>query len=110
MNLDLRHRRFLRNNPTKAEYLLWFYLKNKNINGNKFRRQHRIDNFIVDFVCLKKKLVVEVDGGQHARQASYDAFRARRIQAKGFKLLRFWNNEVLGHTEAVVENIKKALE
>ena len=101
--------RDLRNNPTKAEYLLWYYLSRKQMNGFRFRRQQKIGHYIVDFVCYKKNLIVELDGGQHATQTVYDSERTRRLESQGFKVLRFWNNQVLVNTEVVLDVIFKEM-
>ncbi len=95
----------LRNNPTKAEYLLWYYLKNRQMKGLKFRRQQKIGKYIVDFVCYEKKLIIELDGGQHAEQQRYDSQRTKWLESQRFKVLRFWNNEVLGNTDIVLDVI-----
>jgi adenine-specific DNA-methyltransferase len=92
-----------------AEKILWYYLRQKQIKNAKFRRQHIIGKYIVDFVCLPKRLIVEVDGGQQASQERYDAHRTRWLESQGFKVLRFWNNEVLANTELVLEIIVKHL-
>src|SRR3989304_868281 len=73
--------------------------------GHKFRRQHPFDDFILDFVCLKKRLVIEIAGGQHAERQASDKLRTNRLVNAGFRLLRFWNHEVLGQLEAVMEKI-----
>ena len=91
--------RSLRRDMTDAEKLLWRHLRLKQFAGYKFRRQHPIGNYILDFVCLDALLVLEVDGGQHAEHADSDANRTRWIEAKGFRVLRFWNNEVLNNIE-----------
>jgi very-short-patch-repair endonuclease len=98
-----------RRNPSKAQKILWYYLRNKQIRGFKFRREHPIGNFILDFVCLERKLAIEIDGGQHAVQSEYDSSRSRWLQLQGFKVLRFWNNEVLVNTESVLDTIQKHL-
>src|SRR3989344_548172 len=85
------NRRRLRNKSTKAEVLLWHYLKDKQL-GNKFRRQHSIGNFIVDFYCPKTKLIVEIDGSQHQENERYDAKRTEYLTNLGYRVLRFWNN------------------
>ncbi len=77
--------------------------------GYKFRRQVVIDPYIADFVCLEAKLIVEADGGQHAEQANYDTRRTTRLEEMGYKVLRFWNHEILGETDAVLERIASAL-
>ena len=71
----------------------------------QFRRQHPFGDYILDFVCLENKLVIEVDGGQHGQQAGYDENRTQKLQAAGFHVLRFWNNEVLKEIESVKEKI-----
>ncbi len=94
---------------TDAEHLLWHHLRNRELGGYKFRRQKPIGPFIVDFVCLEKNIVVEVDGGQHASQLKADVERSRHLAEKGFQVLRFWNNEVLNETESVLSFILSAL-
>ena len=95
----------LRNRPTEAEKLLWKHLRLRQVEGLKFRRQQPIDNYIVDFVCFEKRLVIEVDGGQHATQEK-DALRDQYLQQQGFNVLRFWNNEVLQNINGVIEVIR----
>ncbi len=102
--------RRMRNNLTDAEKKLWRYLRLKNIDGNKFRRQQPIGKYIVDFVSLEKKLIVEVDGGQHGEQITYDNERTAWLESERYRVLRFWNNEVLEDVEVVLEAIVKALE
>ena len=100
----------MRKEPTDAEAALWELLRDKKL-GDKFRRQHLIDDFIVDFVCLSKNLVIEVDGGYHndPTQKEYDEQRTLYLNEKGFKVIRFTNEEVLGNTEAVLTKIKDIL-
>ncbi|MDQ7916229.1 leucine--tRNA ligase [Mesonia sp. MT50] len=98
-----------RDKPTEAEAALWSQLRNKNI-GYKFRQQHLIGDFIVDFVCLRRKLVIEVDGGIHDTTKEYDQERTKILNEKGFDVIRFKNEEVLGNTEAVLDKISKELE
>jgi len=97
--------RNLRKNLTDAEKRLWYNLRDRQLGGWKFRRQHVIGPFIVDFVCLEKKLVIELDGGQHAEMEAQDQKRTDYLIRKGFRVMRFWNNEVLQETEAVLETI-----
>jgi len=104
-HLLLEKARENRNNPTDAEKLLWNHLRNKSL-GYKFRQQHLIDDFIVDFVCLSKRLVVEVDGNIHDSQVQEDQERTQLIERKGFKVIRFRNEEVIGDMEAVLEKIE----
>ncbi|EIW93096.1 putative leucine--tRNA ligase [Capnocytophaga sp. oral taxon 412 str. F0487] len=100
----------MRKEPTDAEAALWELLRDKKL-GDKFRRQHLIDDFIVDFVCLSKNLVIEVDGGYHndPTQKEYDEQRTLYLNEKGFKVIRFTNEEVLGNIEAVLTKIKDIL-
>ena len=102
--------RHLRKNPTEAERRLWHCLRQKQFGDFKFRRQHPFENYVIDFVCLEAKLAVEVDGGQHAEQQQDDALRTRTLTDAGFKVLRFWNNEVMQDIEAVKESIWLALQ
>jgi very-short-patch-repair endonuclease len=97
----------LRKRPTEAEKLLWKHLRGKSLEGLKFRRQHPIGKHVVDFVCLDKRLVIELDGGQHAGNKNKDIERDKWLQVEGYKVLRFWNNEVLENMEGVLEVIKK---
>ena len=99
--------RELRKNPTDAERRLWARLRRRQIEGRQFRRQAPIGRYIVAFVCFARKLIVEVDGGQHSLDR--DAERARWLEGEGFRVLRFWNNDVLGNTDAVVEAILDVL-
>ena len=101
----------LRNNMTQAEKLLWNKLKDRNLFPHKFRRQHPVDIFIVDFYCHHVKLVVEVDGDYHLNneQAEYDIGRSAEIAGWGLKIIRFSNREVLQNLNLVVETIQKAI-
>ena len=101
--------RALRKNLTDAEKLLWRRLRNRQLAGWKFRRQHPVGPFIVDFVCLEKKLVIEVDGGQHSTNLKEDIKRSNYLKNKGYRVLRFWNNEVLQEGESVLKVILKSL-
>ena len=101
--------RALRRNMTDAERLLWRSLRDRQTGGWKFRRQHPIRPFIVDFVCVEGKLIIEVDGGQHASEVREDESRCSYLTKKGYRILRFWNNEVLMETEAVLDMILAAL-
>lgn len=97
-----------RNHPTEAESLMWELLSGKNL-GVRFRRQHIIDEYIVDFVCLRKKLVIEIDGGYHfaEEQTHLDNIRTERLMSLGFKVIRFTNEEVIAETENVLQKIKE---
>jgi very-short-patch-repair endonuclease len=97
----------LRQHQTDAEAKLWYHLRGKRHMGLKFKRQKPIGPYIVDFVCFQPALVVEVDGSQHAEHAAYDQRRNDFLRARGFTVLRFWNNQVLGQIESVLEVIAK---
>mgnify|MGYP000225397422 CR=1 FL=1 len=99
--------RLLRKNQTCAETVLWQKLRNRQLLGYKFRRQYPFDKYILDFCCLELKLVIELDGGQHAKekQKQYDKQRTQLLEEKGFFVLRFWNTEMLTDTNAVLEKI-----
>lgn len=101
--------RELRKNMTDAEQTLWKRLRLRQLEGYKFRRQQPIGNYIVDFVCLEKRIIIEVDGSQHAQQLSYDSNRSVWLEKEGYTILRFWNNEVLNETDGVLEVIIKSL-
>ena len=101
--------RELRSNSTDAERLLWLQLRRRQLAGFRFRRQHPIGDFIADFVCLERRLVVEVDGGQHQTNEAYDTRRSEQMGKSGFKVVRFWNNQVFQELEAVKETILKEL-
>jgi len=101
------HARSLRKQPTDAERLLWRRLRGEPL-GVKFRRQHPYLDYVLDFVCVERKLVIEVDGGQHL-ESERDQRRDRDLGTAGFRVLRFWNNEVLMQTDAVLEKINGEL-
>ncbi len=105
----LEKSRVLRQNMTKAELKLWYHI-NRNQLGVKFRRQYVIDTrYVVDFVCLERRLILEVDGGQHADSAK-DIIRNRYLQNAGFVVLHLWNNEILENIQGCLEVILTALE
>jgi very-short-patch-repair endonuclease len=99
--------RELRNNSTDTECLLWRHLRNSQLEGVKFRRQQQIEAYIVDFVSFDKRVVIELDGGQHAVNEDYDKQRDACLRANGFAVLRFWNNDVIKNTEGVLEVIRR---
>ena len=107
--MDKIKARELRKNLTEAERTLWKYLRLRQFDGNKFRRQQPIGKYIVDFVCFEKKLIVEVDGGQHNEQVIYDSERNEWLKKQGFRILRFWNNQVLKEIDGVEGSIMEAL-
>lgn len=103
----LNHAKTLRSNQTEAEQRLWYHLRAKRFMELKFKRQKPIGPFIADFVCLERKLVIEADGGQHG--GTDDQGRDNWFVAHGFKVLRFWNHEILGETESVLERIREVV-
>jgi very-short-patch-repair endonuclease len=98
--------RRLRRTPTDAEMRLWWHLRYKQLAGFRFRRQHPLGPYVVDFFCAEARLVIEADGGQHADDGET---RTRWIEAQGYRVIRFWNNDVLGNTEGVLLEILAAL-
>ena len=110
-----KNARALRGRMTDAERKLWARLRNRQLAGHKFRRQVPLGKFVADFACYDARLVVELDGGQHAG-AQYaglgedDAVRQKWLEDRGFRILRFWNNEVLENMEGVLETIARTLE
>jgi BirA family biotin operon repressor/biotin-[acetyl-CoA-carboxylase] ligase len=100
--------RNLRNDPTDAEKRLWLHLRTRRFEGTKFTRQHPIGNFIADFACRSLRLAIELDGGQHSESLS-DANRTRIIEAHGYRVIRFWNNEVLGNIDGVLTVIAEEI-
>jgi very-short-patch-repair endonuclease len=106
---ELRHRsRELRHPQTSAEECLWSALRNRHLEGYKFRRQHPLGQFIVDFYCAQTRLVVEIDGDGHTRQIEYDAMRTEWLESQGFTVIRFWNEEVMDGAEVVATQILEA--
>ena len=97
----------LRKNQTRVEAILWNRLRAKQVEGIKFRRQQPIENFIVDFVSFEKRIIIEVDGGQHAEKKQTDLKRDQFLIDNGFKVLRLWNNDVLENINGVMEIIRK---
>ena len=98
----------LRRELTDAERKLWSVLRNRKLNGAKFRRQQPIGPFIADFVCQEQKLIVEADGGQHAENVR-DARRTAFLEGVGYRVLRFWNNDILTNLDGVAQVIANAL-
>lgn len=101
--------RRLRSEMTDAERRLWQCLRLRQVEGHKFRRQHPLGRYILDFVCLERRLVVEVDGGQHSEQQDYDETRTEWLRWRGFRVVRFWNNEIMNNIDGVMEAIRQAL-
>jgi very-short-patch-repair endonuclease len=103
------HSRELRNNPKAAEKKLWSVVSNRQLGGVRFNRQVAIRPFICDFVARTPKLIIELDGGQHALNVDADANRTKFLESRGYRVIRFWNNEVLENIEGVVTAIERAL-
>ncbi len=102
--------RELRQNPTEAERKLWLHLSARKLKGVRFNRQFPVGQFICDFVSRQRKLVIEIDGGQHACNSEYDAQRTRFLEAHGFSVIRFWNNEVMDNLDGVLDVIARTLD
>ncbi len=108
-NTSTKRARDLRQHMPDSEQRLWYHLRNKRLAGYKFRRQHPIGHYYADFACLDPKLIIEADGSQHLQQEHHDTERTQYLKTQGFQVLRFWNNEVLAQTDAVLETIYQAL-
>ncbi len=106
----LRNARQLRKSGTDAEQWVWKRLRNRQINGYKFCRQVPIGNYVVDFLCKKAKLIIELDGSQHSLQKQHDQQRTKYLVAQGYRVVRYWDNQVLQEGEAVLEDILGELE
>jgi very-short-patch-repair endonuclease len=104
-----KHARKLRRNPTKAELRLWELLRRQQILGCRFRRQVPIGPYVADFACYSHRVIIEADGGQHAAEADKDLERTRWLESQNFRVLRFWNNDVLGNPEGVRAVIERVL-
>lgn len=98
--------RALRNATTDTEQILWQHLRGKQMSGARFRRQHALGNYIVDFVSFDAMLIVELDGGQHSEQIEYDRRRDAYLESADFTVLRFWNADVLRNRDGVLETIQ----
>ena len=110
MDEPLERARILRRKMTEAERRVWSKLRNRRFAHFKFRRQVPFGPYIVDFVCFERKLILELDGGQHARQKIYDARRTACLEAEGFRVLRIWNHEVWESADAVADLIWRQLQ
>ena len=99
----------LRKNQTDAEKLLWQKLRNRQLSHYKFRRQVPVGIYIVDFMCVSAKLIVELDGGQHTEKQGYDQKRTAYLETKGFRVVRYWNNDVLINIDGVLEALTLTL-
>ncbi len=101
-------RKDLRNQSTEHEIILWYKINNKKL-GYKFRRQHSIGQFIADFYCAEKRLVIELDGSQHLDNQEYDKERSEYFESLNIKVLRFWNSEITRNIDGVIQKIKESL-
>ena len=101
--------RKLRRSSTDVERKLWHRIRDKQVEGFRFRRQRPIGKYIVDFICLNAKLIVELDGGQHADAIEYDEKRTAFLESLGYRVLRFWNNEVIENMGGVLERLREDL-
>ena len=99
----------LRSKQTDAEQRLWYHLRAHRFMGLKFKRQKPLGRYIVDFVCLERRLIIEIDGGQHAEQVAYVQHRDAWLRSQGYTVLRFWNNDVMQQLENVLEQIRCSL-
>ena len=102
--------RHLRKQSTDAEKLLWSNLRSHQMFGFQFRRQEPIGRYIVDFVCYRRRLIIELDGGHHQEQAGYDSERTDWLSQRGFKVIRFWNDDVVDNIDGVLDAIYLALQ
>lgn len=97
--------RDLRRNMTDAENRMWYYLRDRRLGGYKFVREHVIGHYIADFVCREKKLIIEIDGGQHMGAVEYDTLRSKHLEDRGYRVVRIWNHEVFKNIHGVMDNI-----
>jgi 5-methyltetrahydrofolate--homocysteine methyltransferase len=103
------HAKLLRKEPTPAEIKLWEYLRKNKLKGIYFRRQHAFGKYIADFCAIKQKIIIELDGIHHKNQGEYDQERTRYFENKGFKIIRFWNNQVMNDIEGVLQIISNKM-
>jgi len=108
-SLQKSRARKLRESQTEVESKLWRSLRDRQLTDAKFRRQHPIGPFVIDFCCVETRLVVELDGGQHSDRAVADQQRTKYLNSLGYRVLRFWDNEVLENVEGVLERIAEQL-
>ncbi len=101
--------RHLRKTPTDAEKAFWSRLRRQQIDGFRFRRQQPVGPYVVDFFCAQRKIIVEIDGGQHASHAKADAERTAWLESRGYRVVRYWNNEVLGNIDGVLADLRSVL-
>ncbi|HVJ34977.1 MAG TPA: endonuclease domain-containing protein [Terriglobia bacterium] len=106
--MSLARARSLRRVATEAEKLMWSKLRNRQLDGWKFCRQMEIGHYIADFVCREKKLIIEIDGGQHADSAA-DRVRTAYLEAEGYRVVRYWNNDVMTNISGALEALRASL-
>jgi len=110
--MDITHKnaRYLRNNMTKQERIMWILLRKRRFHNYRFLRQYPIGRYIVDFVCLEKKIVIEIDGLQHneEEQVKYDDKRTKYLESKGYKVLRYWNSDIDKNLQGVYDSLTNA--
>jgi very-short-patch-repair endonuclease len=107
--MPVENARQLRKRPTDSELKLWSALRQRQLDGFKFRRQVPLGEFIADFACMSERLIIEVDGGQHDADRKKDDARTAWLNARGYRVIRFWNNDVLGNLDGVVQTILTVL-
>ena len=107
--MSIENARRLRQRPTEAELKLWSALRHKQLEGYRFRRQVPIGEFVADFACLSERFIIEVDGGQHDIEREKDGARTAWLETRGYRVIRFWNNDVLGNLDGVVRVILQTL-
>ncbi len=107
----LERNRSLRKNSTPQEIIIWSKLRNRNFRNLKFRRQYQIGKYVVDFICIEKKIIIEIDGFQHKeeKQEGYDKIRTEFLERRGYEVIRFWNNEINDNLEGVFLKIEEFL-
>ena len=110
MEIIRSHAKQLRRELTQEERLLWYLLRSRRFSRYKFRRQHPVGHYILDFACCEARLAIELDGGQHDERYEYDVQRTVWLNKKGWMIMRFWNNELWQNEEAVLERIFEALQ
>ena len=106
MDKKLDNAKLLRTNQTESEQRLWYHLRAHRFKGMKFKRQKPMGRYIVDFVCVEHRLIIELDGGQHAEHVGYDQQRDAWLRSEGYTVLRFWNNDVMQNLDGVLEQIR----
>lgn len=106
---SLANAKYLRKNQTDAERKIWRNIRNRQLGDFKFKRQYPMGPYILDFVCIDRKLVVEIDGGQHMERREKDRKRTQYLESRGYRVIRFWNDQALKETPAVLESILECL-